>query len=347
MNQEHQNTILQYLNSGKKEDTDLERHFARLFCDKNNEAQLTNTLQKDWEAVSSEALTEKDLTYLLHRIHFRINSEKSQSKTTDKHGGLTVLRWYSRIAAVLLVPLLLWAAYQFSKTDAAITDIASNVQVVAPLGSRIRVSLPDGSSAWLNSGSVLEYQVPFKQRKLLVRGEVYFNVVTDSLRPLIVEGPRTFVKVLGTKFNVKMWPNEEITEVVLAEGSVEMTPKGSDKTLVMVPGDKFVYDKTENLLSKSKVNPDYYSAWIEGKLVLRGVTMEQAARELSRWFNVEVEVRGTSLKDHLFRATFEDEKLEEVLRLLKMTAPIKYEIIDNQQQANGDFARKKVIISHR
>ena len=74
--------------------------------------------------------------------------------------------------------------------------------------------------------------------------------------------------------------------------------------------------------------------------------MEQVARELSRWFNVDVEIRDASLNDFIFRATFEDEKLEEVLRLLKMTTPIKYEIIDNQRQANGDFTRKRVIIRH-
>ncbi len=347
MTEEQKNIIHQYLIAGKDDKAVLEKEFARLFCDHHNLTELETFMRQDWKTIPEGELKEKDLSHVLHRIHFLINSEKPM--TTHKSKGLAVLKWYSRIAAVLLLPLLLWAVYQFNNTDAdiaGISDIASNVQVVAPLGSRIQVTLPDGSSVWLNSGTVLEYEVPFKERRLAVKGEAFLDVVTDSLRPLTVEGPLAVVKVLGTKFNVQMWPDEDITEVVLAEGSVEMTPKGSDETLLMVPGDKFVYDRAVNHLSKDKVVPGYYSAWIEGKLVLRGVTMQQVARELSRWFNVDVEVRDASLNDFKLRATFEDEKLEEVLRLLKMTAPIKYEIIDNKQQANGEFVRKKVVIRH-
>ena len=350
MKREDKDIIYQYLNSHKNEHPGLEQEFARLFCDNNKEAHIKSLLADDWEAMIDNGAIEKDLNHLLLRINELINTEKTQAKTIKHHKAKSIYTWYSRVAAILLLPFMAWAVYQFNHTEAPasapIAGVTSKIHVHAPLGSRIHIDLPDGSTGWLNSGSVLEYEVPFEQRKLTVKGEAFFDVVQDSLRPMTVEGPHSFVKVFGTKFNVKMWPDEMITEVVLAEGSVEMSPKNSEESYMMQPGDMFVYDKVENKLIKKSVNPNYYSAWIEGKLVLRNVNLNQVARELSRWFNVDVVVKGTLLKDHVFRATFEDEKLEEVLRLLKMTAPIEYKIIDNRQKSNGDFAKKKVIITH-
>lgn len=349
MEQKDKEIITKYLNSHKNEHPELDREFARLFCDNNKEANIKNLLAGDWENMPVNAASEKDLDHLLQRINELINSEKTQQLNIKHHRAKTIYTWYSRIAAILLLPLIVWSGYQLYTTETtnpASIAVKSRVQVHAPLGSRIHVNLPDGSIGWLNSGSVLEYEVPFEQRKLTVRGEAFFDIIHDSLRPLTVEGPHSFVKVYGTKFNVKMWPDEMITEVVLAEGSVEMSPKNSEESYKMQPGDMFVYDIVENKLIKKSVNPSYYSAWIEGKLVLRNVNLSQMARELSRWFNVDVEIKGASLEDHVFRATFEDEKLEEVLRLLKMTAPIEYKIIDNRQKSNGDFAKKKVIITH-
>ncbi len=345
MNQDLQYIIREYLNSAKGQTPDIDKRFARLFCDKKSVEQLRDSMRKDWEDLAGSE-SDEDLNPLLYRIHYLINSENIQQNELTTPKGHALWRWYSRIAAVLLLPLMVLAA-MFQLRPHQVFSKVSQVKVVAPLGSRIHVDLPDGSSVWLNSGSELAYQLPFAERNLSVRGEAYFDVVTDSLHPLVVEGPRTRIKVLGTQFNVKMWPNEEITEVVLAKGRVEMTPKNYDQTFVMQPGDMIVYNQAENRLSKSRVDPDYYSAWVEGKLVLRNVNMEQVARELSRWFNVDIKVMDPSLKDLIFRATFEDEKLEDVLRLLKMISPIDYSVVDNQQQSNGDFARKSVIIKRK
>jgi ferric-dicitrate binding protein FerR (iron transport regulator) len=344
MKKDFQDIIQKYLNSPKGESPDIEKQYARLFCDRKSVEQLRDSMGIDWETMDG-AQTEKALNPLLHRIHFLINSEKTASKGTQKRKGIAIWHWYSRVAALLLLPLMVWALLQ--REEQPVFPVISKVKVVAPWGSRIHVDLPDGSSAWLNSGSELTYEVPFKERRLAVRGEAFFDVIKDSLRPMVVEGPHTNVKVLGTRFNVKMWPDEEITEVVLARGKVEMTPHGSNQSFVMQPGDMFVYNQAENRLSKEKVIPEYYFAWVEGKLVLRNQNMEQVARDLSRWFNVDIEVVDPSLKDDVFHATFVDEKLEDVLRLLKLTSPIDFEIIDNEQQGNGEFVRKRVIIKRK
>jgi ferric-dicitrate binding protein FerR (iron transport regulator) len=192
----------------------------------------------------------------------------------------------------------------------------------------------------------LTYSIPFKKRDVKVEGEAFFDVRTDSLHPFTVKGKHGDVSVLGTRFNVRMWPDEDLTEVVLERGKVELKPNDSEEIFEMLPGEMLVYNSEKRMLSRKKVDAKRYSAWIEGKLMLRGETMQELAREISRWFNVDVEVEDKSLTEYTFRATFEDEKLEEVLRLLKMTSPIEYEIIDNQQDNDGGFSKKRVIIRH-
>ena len=221
------------------------------------------------------------------------------------------------------------------------------VEVMAPMGSRVQTQLPDGTTTWLNSGSVLSYTLPFENREVNLRGEAFFNVKKDSLHPFVVSGKQGAVRVLGTRFNIDMWPDEEMMEVVLEEGRVEMIPEGSTHAFKMTPGDMFLYNSSKQTLTRKKVNPRHYSAWIDGKLMLRGENMHQVARELSRWFNVDVVIDDKALLNYTFRATFIDEKLEDVLRLLKLSSPIRYEIIDNQQDRSGNFSRKKVILHHQ
>jgi len=212
------------------------------------------------------------------------------------------------------------------------------------MGSRVKAELPDGSEGWLNSGSVMKYEVPFDVRRVEVAGEAFFDVKTDSARPFLVEGKHGCVRVLGTRFNVKMWPDEDLTEVVLEKGNVELIPRQGSKRFDMDPGEMLVLNSSENKLTRSHVNPARYSSWIEGKLMFRGDSMERVARELSRWFNVDVEIKDEELEDYVFRATFEDEQLEEVMRLLKMTSPIDYKIIDHKQDSEGNFSKKRVIV---
>ncbi|MFO8002474.1 MAG: DUF4974 domain-containing protein [Marinilabilia sp.] len=344
MDKDYQEIYNDFLRSGKN--SEEEKRFAGLFRNKKTEPEVKQKMRKEWEDIAYGDTSSRDLSHILYKLHFLINSNESDGSA--RRGLYRIGQWYSRVASLLLLPLLtLMGAYLLtgdrfhSKTESE----PSMVEVVAPMGSRIRSELPDGTSVWLNGGSVLKYQIPFDKRNVMVKGEAFFDVETDSLRPFLVEGKHGCVKVLGTRFNVKMWPDEDLTEVVLEEGDVELLPRNSDQKFGMKPGEMLVLDSKKKDLKRSHVNPERYSAWIDGKLMFRGDDMEIVGRELSRWFNVEVELKDSTLKDYVFRATFEDENLEEVMRLLKMTSPIDYDIIDNKQDSEGHFSKKKVIIS--
>ncbi|MGM0377408.1 MAG: FecR family protein [Bacteroidota bacterium] len=342
MNNTQKDIFEDYLRNEEK-DAEGERKFADLFSDKKNEPWLRQWMWRDWS--ETYELTDVDLSPILHKLHFLINSE-SASNNKNRRSLNKVWKWYSRVAAILILPLLTAVGIYFLLDQQPKPEQTepSMVEVVAPMGSRIKTKLPDGTEGWLNSGSVMKYEVPFESRHVEIQGEAYFDVKTDSARPFVVEGKHGCVRVMGTRFNVKMWPDEDLTEVVLEEGEVELRPHSSKQRFGMNPGEMLVLDASKNKLTRSHVNPRRYSAWTEGKLIFRGDSMESVARELSRWFNAEVDIKDEELKDYVFRATFENEQLDEVMRLLKMTSPIDYKIIDHKQDSEGTFSRKKVII---
>jgi ferric-dicitrate binding protein FerR (iron transport regulator) len=341
MNQDEQNTFYNYREGNRSKET--EKRFAKLFRNRRNESELKRKMWEDWHSISDEDVKGIDLSPILHKINYIINSEK---QTGYKDRPLHKLwNWYSRLAAVSLLPVLILGCAYLLLNQTVQTE-PSLVKVVAPMGSRINTQLPDGSSCWLNSGTTLKYEIPFKKRHISLEGEAFFDVKENASEPFRVEGKHSSVRVMGTRFNVEMWPDEDMTEVVLEKGQVELMPNYTNQTFNMKPGEKLIYNSKKRIVQRDEVNPEYYSAWIDGKLILREENIQQMARELERWFNIEVIIKGEEIKDYSFRATFENERLEEVLHLLKRSSPIEYEIINNKRKSNNTFTKKKVIIRH-
>src|SRR2546423_14261851 len=103
------------------------------------------------------------------------------------------------------------------------------------MGSRSKLVLPDGSTVWLNAGSKLTYNKDFGNniREVSLVGEAFFDVMHIPDVPFVIETPTAVVKVLGTSFNVKAYPNETTTETSVIRGRVEISPRQR-------PGEKFV-----------------------------------------------------------------------------------------------------------
>jgi transmembrane sensor len=110
----------------------------------------------------------------------------------------------------------------------------------------------------------------------------------------------------------------------------------------MLPSERLIFK--DGSITKSISEPAKYNAWTEGKLVFRGDLMTEVARRIERWYNVKVILADPELEKYSFRATFEDEKLEDVLKLLSMTSPIRYEISPAKMQPDETYDKEKVTI---
>jgi ferric-dicitrate binding protein FerR (iron transport regulator) len=196
----------------------------------------------------------------------------------------------------------------------------------------------------LNSGSSLSYSLPFNNnRQVRLEGEAWFEVNHDEAHPFEISTGNSTVKVLGTSFNMSAYPDENYVEVVLKTGKVEFMESNGSDNVTMVPSERLVFQNGN--ISKSVTDPAKYNAWTEGKLVFRGDQMGEVARRIERWYNVKIDIGDKELEKYSFRATFEDDKLEEVLRLLSMTSPITYHISPRKLLADGTYEKELITIN--
>ena len=173
------------------------------------------------------------------------------------------------------------------------TDIVYNT-ISTPRGGQYQVDLADGSKVWLNAASSLRFPTRFSggERKVEITGEVYFEIAKKEGVPFeVILGNGSKVQVLGTHFNVMSYADEASIETTLLEGSVKFIHK--EKSMVIKPGQQVVLNETTSAMSvNDKVDMDAVMAWKNGKFYFRNSDIESVMKQLSRWYDVDVEYRG-------------------------------------------------------
>ncbi len=263
--------------------------------------------------------------------------------------------WFylQRVAAILFIPIMLgsflWGRFShISKTAVADQEVYN--EVFAAYGTRSTLLLADGSKVWLNSGSSLSYPIKFKDEKRIVKlkGEAYFEVHADVSRPFIVQAQSINVIATGTKFNVQAFSGRNETQISLIKGKVLVNKQNGENNSSTIaelkPNQHLVYNTTSGKKELKDENVYRYVAWKDGKLIFRGEPLSEILKKISQIYNVEIETHGKSLQDFKYRATFQDESLDDILKLLKISAPIDYKEVKRNPLPDGSFPRKKIII---
>ncbi|ALJ06503.1 hypothetical protein APS56_15770 [Pseudalgibacter alginicilyticus] len=202
-----------------------------------------------------------------------------------------------------------------------------------PYGKTFELQLSDGTKVQLNSGSSLKYPVNFiegKDRLVYIVGEAYFDVEKDLMHPFLVNINELNVKVIGTQFNVHAYPEDDVTEVVLVEGSVGLykEEKESDKSITyLTPGFKASFSKNSKEITKTPVLTNIYTSWVEGELVFRDMEFDNILKKLERFYDIDITNDNNSLSGQKFQASFgKKPNIEEVFEELKMIYEIDYTI---------------------
>ncbi|MGV8091966.1 MAG: FecR family protein [Mangrovibacterium sp.] len=315
-----------------------------LFSHGHKNQNLKHHLESDWENVLHEPLVEEiNLNSILDRVHHLIREKESQKRKTFVY---RITNAYIKAAAILLLPLIIAGGLYFGWSRGSSTMIADqkgSSAIYAPMGSRVSFHLPDGTKGWLNSGSTLTYSLPFSEnRKVALEGEAWFDVFHHEKRPFEISAGESKVKVLGTSFNVSAYLDEKYVAVILQSGKVEFSDKTQKNKIILKPSEQLVLQ--EGRLEVNTVDASKYKAWTEGRLIFRGDDMAEVARRIERWYNVRVEIADEDLVQFSFRATFENDPLEDVFKQLSMTSPIEYKIIPRKQFQDGTSEKTKVIL---
>lgn len=165
--------------------------------------------------------------------------------------------------------------------------------ITTPRGGQYQVTLPDGSKVWLNAASSLTFPTAFSGSSRTVRmtGEVYFEVAKDAAKPFLVEtGPMT-VQVLGTRFNVNAYPDEQGIQTTLIEGAVSLGAAGKSATLQ--PGQQATFmPSTSRLKILSGVDTRHSVAWKDGYFIFDNAPLQGVMRQVARWYDIEVRYEG-------------------------------------------------------
>ncbi|HZL09690.1 MAG TPA: FecR domain-containing protein [Prolixibacteraceae bacterium] len=316
---------------------------SRWFEDKNNETELKNTIQEHWDEFSEDnSVGTKDLSLVLNQLKQKIASEK-----TVVNFRIKIQKFYTKAAAILLLPLLLYSVYStFFKSQAP--EIYSAVEIVSPHGARTHFKLPDGTQGWLNSGSSLKYETSFlKKRNIELIGEAWFEVTHDDKKPFNVHTKSLDVLDLGTKFNVAAYADEIVTEVVLQEGKVNVNGNKGQYTVNLVPNEKFTFDRNLQSGTVQKVNAEQFIAWKDGLLVFRNEPLSEVLKRVGRWYNVEIIMDDPDLAAFKYRATFQEEQVDEVIRLISLTVPIEYSFDNREVNVDGIFKKRTITIRRK
>ncbi|MBK7134440.1 MAG: FecR family protein [Bacteroidales bacterium] len=262
------------------------------------------------------------------------------------------------IAAISAAAFFLGSLYSRTQVNKStnIVSVISFSEIKAPYGSNSEILLPDSTKVILNAGSSIRYSSNFNvtNRDLVLVGEALFKVAKNLDIPLNVNAGDINVKAVGTEFNIKAYDDESIIETTLIEGKVEISQllNMDDKSqfIDLIPNQKAIYIKEtesfnlekirnldsldakpvrtlyENILISPKVDVSQVVAWTKGRLVIRGERLDNLCIELQRKYDVSIVFSDEKIKKYRFTGVLMDETLEQVLNVIKLTAPIEYSL---------------------
>lgn len=309
------------------------KEIKELFSGKNYKKEIEQWIENNWELADS-ADVEISYDRLKHRV-VEYENRKSLSKPFYQK-VLNVPKYYQRIAAILFIPLFLSVSiYLFYSPD----SIENFYTAEAPLGQKAKVSLPDGTTVWLNSGSSIRYSSNFnnKNRTIKLSGEALFDVKKNIGKPFYVLTPFLDVKVTGTVFNINAYEDEPSIETSLVEGKIEVLLKNEKKSIHLMPGNLLAYSKSSHKVTTQQFNEEAVIGWKDNRLIFINDDFYKLTRKIEKWYNIDIvcdldDFKGNRLTVRLL----EGESLSKLL-----------EIIESAVGANCVFKESEIYITKK
>lgn len=258
--------------------------------------------------------------------------ERFRKRTGLDQSGRQSYKWYRTwsVAAVAIVLLGLITVTAYWQGSRQIQSNFSDIVVEAPLGSKTKLTLPDGSTVWLNAGSKMVYSQGFgvSDRRLAFQGEGYFEVEKNDEMPFLVQTHDVNVTVVGTKFNFRNYPEDEEAVVELLEGKVALENQLKEEAVrYLSPNEKMVLHKATGEMDITSAKVKEATLWTENILLFDEDLLPDIVRELERSYHVQIEIENEDLKQARFYGQFNqlEQNIYEVLDMLVETGRLEYQ----------------------
>ncbi|HEY3403355.1 MAG TPA: FecR domain-containing protein [Ohtaekwangia sp.] len=293
--------------------------WAALSADNNNTLQ---EYKRIWEEKSTVVTPD-----------FRTSEEWSRLKTKlydleGKQVNLQNRRLFVKVAASLILMAVCAAlVYRMAvRTD----DI-----VLQSENEKRRVSLPDGSTVWLNTKSRLIYSSDFNnERNIQLDGEAFFDVTPDTEKPFVITTPQSQIRVLGTSFNVSAYSHNTLEEVYVATGKVRVA--SGDHQVELTPGELSTMNKITRVLSSADASNENKMAWRTGKLVFLKTNLIEVAQTLEHYFQISINIKNPVIEKCRFTSSFTNPTLEEVIEAISLSMNINVVHQNKEYVFDGD-----------
>jgi len=325
-------------------------------------------LKEIWQDVDCDTInleTDIDDQYEKHTLRYnrRLKFGKNDLVNKEnKEANRNPMYFTYAFALVFFIALgvlfFKWNPDLFSGED---NTMVNRIEIMTQKGVRKQLVLPDGTKVWLNADSKLSYDNSMNDsgiRSVSLEGEAFFDVVKDAHRPFYIVTKEIAIKVLGTAFNVKAYPDEDKTETTLLRGSIELVVNDRPKEKFMLkPNEKLSVTKNKMVegveqgimsdsvsnkislannitltmgnLSKINVNNHEYiqeTSWVDNKLVFKDETLEEIVPKLERWYDLDIEIADIKLKTYRYTGTITKENIDQVLTAMQLIKPFHFKI---------------------
>lgn len=234
---------------------------------------------------------EADLSSAWQSLNQKLPKEEA---VIEKTGKVIALKVWLRVAAaiVLLLSVGYWW-YGFGDQE----NVGQLVLVQTLEGENKQINLPDGSQIWLNENTTLSYQDKFETREVKLDGEAFFQVDRQEENPFTILSGEATTTVLGTSFNVRAYSNEEVVEVTVETGKVELKKNNTkaDEAIYLEKGNSGVYDKASQKVkpvAEEIVNAD---AWKTKTLEFPNQDLNQVITTLERYYDLDINVNDEGI----------------------------------------------------
>ncbi len=271
-------------------------------------------------------------------------ASKLSGQEADKKGNIAgnIFVKIAYIAAAVIIAGLLIADIHVRQhqpktieqnrlTLAQVVDLGYMQELYVPKGAKSNIILPDSSTVKLNSDSKIIFPHKFTgdTREVYIEGEGYFDVKSDSLKPMIVNTATGYeIKVLGTKFNVYSYKNEPVSKTTLIEGRIDIL--SSNRVIAQLnDGDSFVKEEIKAIKKIADKNITNDIAWTKDMLVFNSTPMADVIKKLERWHGTRFIVKDPAIYSINLTAEYRNESLVQILEVIKFSAEIDYSIKGN------------------
>lgn len=258
------------------------------------------------------------------------NRDQKRIRTTysKRKNGWVKVAAMATAAAILIGFLVYIYIPQLNFGDKMASQKPQMERITTRKGQRTVLRLSDGTQVHLNAASTIKIPTDFgdSTRDVYLEGEAFFEVTHNPQKPFLVHTANAYTRVLGTKFDVKAYPGDDPVRVVVKEGRVALgSSSNPDTTHNKITRNHMGTLSRKGKMQISAVRIGKYVGWKDGRLTFESTPLKEMIPQLERWYDINIEVADSSLYSQRMTASFKDEPMSEVFKIIALSLNASFE----------------------